>query len=97
MKVAELLSSPANWTQESFARNCDGEAVDYNSSDAVQFCLMGAVMRCYRDRENPFPCRDAMDKIADRLGDKTCWGKVSEFNDKSSYDEVMNLVKELDI
>lgn len=47
MKVHELLSSPDNWTQGSFARDKNGKPVSFQSHEATCWCLIGALGRCY--------------------------------------------------
>ena len=47
MKISELLSSPEKWTQRSYARDALGGTVQTRSKDAVCWCLVGALLKCY--------------------------------------------------
>jgi hypothetical protein len=47
MKMHELLSDPARWTQNAIARDSSGATVDPESMHAVCWCLDGAVWKVY--------------------------------------------------
>jgi hypothetical protein len=40
-----LIATPSTWTQGEFARDASGERVSWRSSQAVQFCVWGALNR----------------------------------------------------
>lgn len=55
---AELLEPAAEfpdheWTRQSYARNAEGEKVDYRSTDAVKFSAVGRLMRVSHDAGQP--------------------------------------------
>lgn len=52
MTLVELFSQKGTWTQGAEARNINGERVSSNSTTAVCFCLLGAVNRCYQNKED---------------------------------------------
>lgn len=46
-RAKSLISS--GWTQDCFARDKDGQSIDYTNSDAVCFCAEGALHRASHD------------------------------------------------
>jgi hypothetical protein len=101
MKVSELLDTPDKWTQWWFARDKGGRAVEANDPEAVCYCLMGAVKRCYGD--NPAEKFQATANlgaaIAKRAGIKPYFGLVSVWNDAPgrTFAEVQEVVREAGI
>lgn len=51
MTLQELFSSEARWTQKKVARNKDGQGRFPNSPEAVQWCLVGGIDKCYDGEE----------------------------------------------
>ena len=47
MKIKELYSDKTKWTTRAFARDKQSRPIDILSEEAVSFCLMGAVEKCY--------------------------------------------------
>jgi hypothetical protein len=47
MKMHELLSTEKRWTQHASARDEFGDVTSSMSRNAVSFCLLGALDRCY--------------------------------------------------
>ena len=47
MKVIELLDRPEKWTKGTWARDKAGMGVPGDSPAATQWCILGAVDRCY--------------------------------------------------
>jgi hypothetical protein len=47
MKAYELLAKEENWTQGVSARNKDDRQVEAHDAEAVKFCAVGALRRCY--------------------------------------------------
>ena len=45
-KAAKFLSQPNRWCQTFWARDKDGRRIDWDSEDAVKFCMVGAIRRC---------------------------------------------------
>lgn len=89
MKAYELLDSPERWTQFVPARNSAGEVVKAKAPDAVCWCIMGAIVRCYpKGKRNMF--EDFCNKVRCDL---------SQWNDRPerTWEEVYNLLKEYDI
>lgn len=47
VKAGELISPPGAWTQEWFAKTCDGTVVSSDDPRAACWCVYGAVERIY--------------------------------------------------
>ncbi len=43
----DLIKTPKQWTQGMYAKDADGDKCNYNSPNAVCFCLSGALNRAY--------------------------------------------------
>lgn len=99
MKIRELYSDPTRWTKGCFAKNKEGIAVPFRSSDAYAFCLMGAVSYCYSDNDNDEMALKVDTKIRNYLRQKTGSGKQASWNDapERTYEEVKAMVDELDV
>lgn len=86
MKAHELLADPKHWTQGAMARDSLGQVTHSNSDNAVCWCVMGALNKCYGES------LEYINKIRERIG-----GSVALFNDSHTHIEVVNLLKELDV
>jgi hypothetical protein len=93
--VRGLLSNPARWTTKAIARNSEGFTVNVQSKEATCFCLLGAVYRVYGKSEFPtdIPQLATIYKELSKLGHDSLTG----FNDTTSYEDVIKLVKKLKI
>lgn len=47
MTVAELLADEKRWTRDLPSRNNEGHSVEVCSEDAVCWCMLGAIWKCY--------------------------------------------------
>ena len=94
MKVKELLSDESKWTKGFHARKADGSATSVESKEAVSFCLVGAVLRCY-----PIGYPIALKVIRKGIRRMKLRCSVYDWNDrkKRTFADVKNLVEELDI
>ena len=88
MKVSELLSDESKWTTRYLSRNKNDNPVYYDDNDACKWCLLGAMLKCYE--------HNGYEKVF-CLTQRTIGGLIGTFNDASSYEQVMKLVRELDI
>ena len=88
MKAHELLSDESKWTIGYYARDNKGRQVYSGSIEAVCWCAEGALFRCYES--------DADEKLVE-LEEKVGENNVPNWNDRSTYQEVYNTLKELDI
>ncbi len=89
MTIQGLLNHPNRWTQFEAARDSKGKACDPCADEAVSWSLDGAIKRCYGYLS---------DEVYVRVANKVmCF--VSWFNDARyrTFEEIMEVVKELDI
>lgn len=93
MKAYELLDSPEKWIQNLAACAADGTSCDSDEPVAARWCLFGAINRCYQ-AEALVEYNERWTRLRDRLG---C-GPIT-WNDTPgrTYDEVITVLKELDI
>lgn len=90
MKIKELLSDPSKWTQQFYAKNHFDRSVKSNSTDAVCWCLQGAVKKCYPPENHQL----IYDKIIAEVGLEICgWND----NSTRTFEDVKKLVEKLDI
>jgi hypothetical protein len=77
----EILNDPNRWTREFQARDSTGAACAWNDSEAVCFCLMGAINRAAMniDPNDRVPAYEAMDEL-----DKVIDNAIPVFNDRPS-------------
>lgn len=95
MKVKDLLSSHHKWCRDTYAMTADGVSCRGTASDAVRFCLLGAVEKCYE----PEQVESVYQKIKKELGfapNQDSYS-IAEFNDKSNFATVKSLVEKLNI
>jgi len=90
MKAWQLLSSPKNFCTRANARSNGGESVDATTIAACQWCLIGAVMRCYPD----VPVRNA---IFGRIKASRRIKHLSRWSDSHGWRAVHRLLKRLNI
>lgn len=90
MKAYQLLSKPEKWTQGVPARDRNNECCDPLHKDAVSWCLIGAINKCY-------PSTSEWDRTIQLL--QRTVGHIATFNDspKRTYMEIVSILKELDI
>jgi hypothetical protein len=107
MKAHELLSDRSKWTQGVLARNKEGNPCSVFADYAESFCMLGAVKRCYELIDNydsttyysrVEPYFTILGKITVYLRDiKKTAECPSYYNDRHTYEEIITLLKELDI
>lgn len=93
MKAYELLNTPDKWCKESLALTKDGEEVLANDPNAVKFCIVGAIQKCYLNNAPSFYF-----KLLNYIDNKHSLS-VGMFNDleTTTYEDVYNLLRELNI
>lgn len=47
MKVRELLSDKSKWSKHHYAQDASGKPTSPHSENAVAWCLVGAIEKCY--------------------------------------------------
>lgn len=90
MKIKELLTDSSKWTKGSLAKTETNCYVSPSHTQAVCWCLLGAIFRCYKETELEISA-----KIFKTLGINS----ITDWNDspERTFDEVKALVLELDI
>src|SRR5271166_5948904 len=101
MKAYELLSDESKWIQGDFARTEAGEFVYSHNPKAAQWCVVGAVSKCYQSAISSFnnsDYTDAIGKVMKKLGFHII-PEVTSWNDNPSrkYEEVISILKEIDV
>ena len=83
-----LIAAPETWTQGEFARDKSGERVSWQSPQAVQFCVWGALNRAAyditRDRRGAVTLADHAARTL-RQGVKS----LSGTNDQGTHGDVL--------
>ena len=87
MKLSELLKTKDQWCQHKLAVNDLGNEVDSLDTDAVKWCLMGAIEKCFSERKKVYKT------IVSLIKPFTC---VSDFNDESTFKDVKKVIKEFE-
>ena len=89
MKVRELLSNATRWTKGTYAKNHLGNNVLYTDEKACQWCLSGAIQKCYPNNYGTIT-----KKVEAQIG-----SDILNWNDKPQrfFQEVQSLVEVLDI
>jgi hypothetical protein len=58
MKLSTLLRTKKSWCQHWVAKDSDGQSVEIHNRNAVSFCLLGGLRRCYlKLDDNTLFCR----------------------------------------
>ena len=96
MKVRELLTTEDKWTKDAFARRKDGKKTSVIDCEAVQWCLTGAIEKCYYrpEWENIVKIREITEKVVRFLR-----MEIPDWNDKPerTFLEVRRVIEKLDI
>ncbi len=90
MKAWELLDSPKKWTQGTEARTVNKCSCYAGGMEATQWCLLGALVKCYGEVEYHHK-RDIVAKAINTS--PTAWNDAVE----RTWEEVHQLLKELDL
>jgi len=101
MKVQDLLSTEEKWFKGSLAVDEFGVTVGVSSRKAVQFCLEGAILKCYpgdRFKNKRFDITLSVRDLIDRKS-KGRYRFISNWNDapRRTFKQVRGLIEELDI
>lgn len=93
MKAYELLSDESRWAKKSYAYEFEGGPCDPKSGNAVAWCVLGAIERCYYDGVRNGVYADVINKVRKRVGPISAWNDARE----RKYEEVVAVLKELDV
>lgn len=99
MKAHELIANPENWTTDENARDSEGRPVNSNDPNAVSFCLLGALGKCYPGI-NDYRIAKAKVLVAAGLpeGDpvKDTFALI-DFNDNGTHTKVVEALRKADV
>jgi hypothetical protein len=95
MKLKKLFDHQSKWTQGASARNKSGKGVSPFSRAAKQFCLLGAVNKCYPGTTHIWA------EIANYVAHKYNIDPLAVIawndNPKRTFKEIQDVVNTLDI
>jgi hypothetical protein len=94
MKCHELISNESKWTQKIGARSVNNIPICILNHDAVKWCIAGALCVCYPDTAEQIY---KMDLLCASLGLEPRFVNLHEWNDSVTYDEVITLLRKLDV
>jgi hypothetical protein len=97
MKAHELLAPEGAWTQGTTARDAAGKPTHPLNGDAVSFCTLGAIGRCYGGYN--YETSAALFKLQCRIEELGYHTPIAPWNDaiNRTQAQVVALLKELDI
>ena len=89
--LLNLLFDKSNWAQKALAKDKDGNVVRLRSEDAVCWCLLGAGLKCYG--ENWYLVETQLLSLIRGKG----FLDLINFNDNSTHEKVVELLKEAQV
>lgn len=89
--LVEFFDNPSKWTQKDLAKNAKGVGTHSHSSDAVCFCLYGAVNVVYASNERARVLMALMDTLMAITGDD----RLAAWNDdpERTFEDIVDLCK----
>lgn len=93
MKIYELIDSHEKWCKGLNARDAAGNAVNSDSPEACEWCVWGAICKCY---PNYVERGQAINKLSAVVGTPyvaTCWNDLEE----TTYEDFRTAVEKADI
>jgi hypothetical protein len=96
MKTYELLDSPSKWTKEYVARDANGYPTQPLNEEAVSWCMMGAITKCYSYTDEAMTVTDKIAKSIRELNNLKA-ERISVYNDTHTYEEVIQVLKNADV
>lgn len=91
MKIKELFIKKSTWTQHAPARKKNGNVVNSTSSEAIGWCLFGAINKCYDDKPDMYT--EVREKLEQSIKNIVRWNDAPD----RTFAEVKALVRKLDI
>ena len=95
MKAYELLNSEDKWTQHSYAVDELGCDCQSSLKEAVKWCAIGALRKCYNYDPNFY--NSDYEEVYMKLFHSIKNTNITRWNDSNPYQTVYNKLKELDI
>lgn len=96
MKIHELYSDESKWCRGASAITISGNPTHSASPEAVAWCLIGAVNKCYRENLEK---EEIFNRIVEKIHEKHGINGILNFNDKftNTFEQIKELVTELDV
>lgn len=96
MKIKELLNSPEKWTQSAYAKDAVGDSCSSTEPQAVCWCLLGAIHRCYPE---PKESDKVWRKILAAITLESHFVSISSFNDneETTFEQVRDILEMADV
>lgn len=91
VKVKDFLT-PENWCKGEMAVDLAGNPVSWQSSEAVKWCVLGAIGKCYGRFDT-----SAIDRLKDVVVKRGYPKWISSFNDMVEWDSLISAVEEAGI
>ena len=104
MKAKELLSRREAWTTGIIARDVLGHGVEATSQEAVSWCLIGALVKCYSGNKTEayYQALEKVDRFA-AIRVNLIYNELERgmyaiaANESLPYEEVLALLNEADV
>jgi hypothetical protein len=101
MKLLQLLNTSKRWCKGYLAKTENGIPTMPNNSDAVKWCLIGAVQKCYGDHR----CENVEEKIKEAIRSEfpkitfSDWNTIVEFNNAptTSFRKLRRVLKKANV
>lgn len=95
VKPSELLATPDTWTQNAYAENACGIAVDARGPNACRWCIEGALAKCFDVVE--IRTIEEYHKLLKHVRETTGFMSIAHWNDypQRTHAEVLELLKEV--
>ena len=94
MTLQELFADKSKWTKHHFALDASGAKCDITADEAVCWCVMGALAKCYI---NTSEHNKAIDRILKVLKGRHVY--IAEWNDDptTTIEDIRQVVKEANV
>jgi hypothetical protein len=94
--VLDLLRDPSKWTKKVFAKTATGNITYPNVPDAVCWCVMGAIVKCYPNHNKQIEAVVKLKKLVPNPPDPNK-DEVVYFNDHATHKELITLLEKAQI
>lgn len=94
--VLELLSDKNRWTQDVIAKKSNGEQCPFHDAEAASWCLTGAIFKVYPDGLDRVIAFEKIIKSIIKING-TMKFNPAYFNDTTTYEVVMRVVREANV
>lgn len=96
MKLKDLFVDSFRWIQHDWAQSEEGAHCSFDHPNAVRFCLVGGINKCYPDINSQRSIRVKIEKYIDNLESSA---PIMVWNDSSdrTFQDILDLINKLDI